>query len=312
MGRTVHSVRRFPTGLAHYVYDVATAEGEAYVVRLTRERQKDEFAGALYWYSLLKPRDVPLPELFFADATGQRFGFPVLVMERLPGTDLCHTYASLTHQEKQGLAKEVAGIQQRVTSLPAGKGFGYALSYDGVGLHPLWTGVLCESLARSRQRIRVAGVIDANVVDRVEAALPSMASYFDGIEPVCFLHDMQAKNVIVDDGKLSGIVDVDSVCFGDPLYTLALTRMALLSDGCDTLYVDAWADALTHPQEQRSILTLYTAICCVDFLSELGHRFNQNSAAPVKEEEVSYLSSILDRLLTELPSLIHAAQRRHG
>jgi Ser/Thr protein kinase RdoA (MazF antagonist) len=297
-GASVRSLARFPTGLAHYVYDAVTVDGERYVVRLTRKEKQNEFAGAVYWHGLLRPCGVPLAQILYSDVAGEQFGFPVLLLERLPGTDLCHVYASLNDAEKRTLAGEVAAVQQRVALLPAGRGFGYACSYDDPSLYATWTDVLHESLARSRRQIRAAGVIDSTVVDRVEGLLTKKESYLSEVAPICFLHDMQAKNVIIDRGRLSGIVDIDSICFGDPLYTLALTRMALLSDGQDTRYIDAWANALGLTHEHRSILTLYTAICCVDFMSEYGQRFNQESAALVREEDVMRLGDILDELLT--------------
>ena len=50
------------------------------------------------------------------------------------------------------------------------------------------------------------------------------------MEPICFLDDLTIKNVIVAEGKLQGIVDFDWVCYGDPLYMIALTQTAVVSD----------------------------------------------------------------------------------
>lgn len=45
-------------------------------------------------------------------------------------------------------------------------------------------------------------------------------SYTSEVKPTPFLDDTTTKNVIINDGKLSGIVDVDYVNFGDHLLTL--------------------------------------------------------------------------------------------
>jgi len=103
--------------------------------------------------------------------------------------------------------------------------------------------------------------------------------------------------VIVHEGRLSGIVDVDVVCFGDPLLTLALTRMALLTRGFDLDYADAWAQELELDAAAHDRLRVYTALCCVDFVGELGQRFNRDAAPPVDPAEVAKLVGILDGLV---------------
>lgn len=94
---------------------------------------------------------------------------------------------------------------------------------------------------------------------------------------MCFLDDTTTKNVLIDQGQLSGIVDVDTVCFGDPLLTPALTQMALLKSAFDTDYISFWAEALLLNLGGRRHLALYTAIFCVIFLSELGQQFNKEA-----------------------------------
>jgi hypothetical protein len=48
------------------------------------------------------------------------------------------------------------------------------------------------------------------------------------------------------------------------------------------------------------VLTLYTAIFCVGFLSEQGMQFNQDTAPEIDRSEVASLLNILDGLLAEL------------
>jgi hypothetical protein len=296
-GHNVKSLRRFPTGLAHYVYDAPLANDEAVVVRLTRPEWNDAFFGAIYWSHLLRPLGVPLPEIFYADATGDAHGFPVLVLERLAGTDLGEVYPALSDEQKRRIASRIVEVQRQIATLPHGSGFGFAHSYDDRALKPSWIDVLAEHLERSRQRIRAVGVVDESVVDRVEHSLTAHRGYFDSVEPVCFLDDTTTKNVIVADGKLSGIVDVDAVCFGDALRTPALTQMSLLNLGYDGIYIDAWREQLALDREQHEILTLYTAMYCVDFLSELGQRFNQDEAPSIDPQQLRRLTTILDGLL---------------
>ena len=304
-GCPVASIERFPTGLAHFVYDARLADGRPVVGRLTRREDADEFAGALYWHERLKPLGIPLPELYYEDVWGVRHGFPVMIIERLPGRDLGDVYSSLTGAQKEQISAWVVGLQRRASKLPVGPGFGYALSYDDPALLPTWKDVLLGSLDRSRRRIQSVGVVDAEVVERVRARLGCFDDYLVRIEPVPFLHDTTTKNVIVDRrGQPTGIVDVDTICFGDPLLTLSLTRMALLAHRHDTDYIDHWERHLQLSAEQHAASLLYTAIHCVGFLSELGQPFNNETAPPVDAEYQRHLLGVLDRLVASTDEVV--------
>ena len=112
------------------------------------------------------------------------------------------------------------------------------------------------------------------------------------------MHDITTNNVIIDDGRLSGVVDVDNLCFSDPLFLVGLIRMALLAHGGSAVYVDEWVDVLRPDQEQLAALDFYTAVFCLCFMDELGHRFNRAAASPVRNTYVERLEGILDRYLT--------------
>jgi Ser/Thr protein kinase RdoA (MazF antagonist) len=299
LGYRARRITRFPMGLAHYVYDVETDRGEKVVVRLTRRTQAAAFRGAVIWSARLRGLGVPLPKLLYTDTEGISNRFPVLIMERLPGSDLGLVYGSLSSLEKRELAARMVEIQQRVARLPAGRGFGYGADAADPHLQPTWRMVLDQHLERSRSRIRAVGLVDPAVVDRVAARLNAHASAFDGVRPVCFLDDTTTKNVLIDRGQLSGIVDVDTVCYGDLLRTVALTRMSLLASQDDTVYTDAWATLLDLSAEQVRLLDLYTAMFGVDFLSEIGQVFNRSRPLASTDEQARRLISIVDELLDD-------------
>jgi aminoglycoside phosphotransferase (APT) family kinase protein len=289
-------VTRFPTGLAHYVFDVVLESGRGMVVRIGLPSARGAFEGAEYWSRTLRPLGVPLPALLQA---GDHAGMPYVILERLPGTDLALVYRTLTTQQKRTLAERIVGIQRAVGTLREGSGFGYVARQSGPFPHSTWLGVVQSSLDRSRRRIARAGVFDPGVVVRVERALAAHTSYLNAVRPRPFLDDTTTKNVIID-ASLSGIVDVDVVCFGDPLFTLALTRTALLNAVENPDYVTHWCDCLESTDEQRAALSLYTAVFCLDFMGEVGERFNRTDTITVDAEGALRLLGMLEGALSEL------------
>jgi hypothetical protein len=292
----VLTVNRFPTGACHFVYDVVTESGRNVVARIARPENRHFLAGAIYWYGFLKPKGLPLAAIISHDIQAEPF--PYMILERLAGEDLWAVYPQLSRAQKKALANEITGLQKLTGSLPFGRGFGFVESFESDSFLPTWIDVLYSQLERSRSRIQAVGIMDVRQVDRVAKKLDNYTSYFAQIAPRCFLDDITTRNVIVHDGKLSGIVDVDFVCFGDNLLTTALTQMSLINLRADLDYIDYWCEAANVTEQQREVLVFYTALFCVDFMGELGQQFNKDHPESVNRERVLWLNDALDQLLT--------------
>jgi aminoglycoside phosphotransferase (APT) family kinase protein len=291
---------RFPTGLCHYVYDAVLADGRAVVLRLARPANLHYLLGAIHWSGLLRPLGLPLPELLHARLTPACTPFPYIVLERLQGRDLGEMYMSMTGPQKETLARRLAGIQEQVGRLPEGVGFGFQSDPRHPPPHRTWAEVVDAGIRRSEQWIMHAGVVDGRRVEQAREAARGLTEYFDGIHPQPFLEDITTKNVLIHDGQLSGIVDVDEMCFGDRVAHLGLTRMALLASHLPTDYIDHWCTALHLSEVQRRALDFYTAAACLCFLGEQGQSFNRDKAPPVNRAEVDFLEGTLDHFLTTL------------
>lgn len=197
---------RFPTGHAHFVFDVKTETGKNFAVRIAMPENRHLLESAVYWNKLLKPKGVPLPEIVASDLKAE---FPYLILERFPGKDLWLVYSELSKPQKKTLAAEMARLQAIAGTLPKAKCFGYLETYRTNSNCRTWFDVLLKYLERSRSRIKATGFFDTEIVDRVERKVRNYENYFSKIEPVAFFDDITTKNVIVNEGKLSGIVDVE-------------------------------------------------------------------------------------------------------
>lgn len=292
------SIARLPTGLCHHVYDVVLADGQHVVARLASSASAAELRGGIYWSQRLRPSGIPLPRMLACDPDGQLLGIPCMILERLPGTDLGHAYPTLTPDQKRSIALELAHVQGLVRQLPPGAGYGYTTGPQPAP-HRTWSAVVAAQNQRSRDWLIQVGQISTDIVDRVDAACDDLASYLAQVAPTPFLDDTTTKNVLIHDGHLSGIVDVDEVCYGDPLFTVALTRASLLASGHDTLYTDAWCEALNLSPQQHLPLDLYTAVFLVTFISEQGMQFNKARPTPIDWPFVERARQLIGVLLKD-------------
>lgn len=286
---------RFTTGLRHWVYDVVLQSGRKAVIRLSHPNHRAELAGGVFWHQQLEQVDVPVASVLASDIAAPQ---PFIVLERLPGTDLGNVFDELDYAQLHLISTTVIDMQRRTNLLPEASGFGYALNYE-TPLQPSWRAVLEASIERSDRWIRKAGVVDARWVRRVENRLDHATTSFDDIAPTAFLHDATTKNVIISNGTVSGLVDVDEMAFGDPLWTTGLTRMSLLSANRSTIYADIQTELLRPSAHSRDDdrINLYTAIHCLGFLAELGQQFNQTEPTAVNAEHQRHLETVMASLL---------------
>jgi aminoglycoside phosphotransferase (APT) family kinase protein len=283
--------RRFTTGARHYVYEVEFADRPPVVVRMGDQTAHAEMIGAVRLSGLLKPRGVPLPAMLAFDVTA---GFPWLVLERLPGNDLGGILAQLSDEQLDQIASGVARAQAITGQTGSAGRYGYA-AVPSEAVFASWSQVLEANLERSRKRIVSAGLFDVALVDAFQSVLAANRHQIDQAEPTPFLHDTTTKNVIVtSSGGLSGIVDVDDLCFGDPRYPVALTFAALMACGGPVQYVLAWMRHAKHVD--NPVFRLYVSLFLLDLIAEHGQVSNGNQRPSTMAARASLQRAFADNL----------------
>jgi len=291
----VARITRFPTGLDHHVFDVVLADGSRLVVRMGHDEESTPLPP---WHPILSAIGVPLPAVF---GDGLLQGTPFLVLERLPGHDLGDLYEDLTSDQRRALAQDVVAIQNAVHALPSGEGYGYVPTPTGPWQYGSWTEVVLANLGRSRPRLAHNGLVADSTWQAVRIAVEGHQP-LRMVQPTAFLDDTTTKNVIVHEGRLSGIVDVDVVCFGDPLYTLGLTQVALAASGSPLDYTAVWCDLVAPERPHHERLSLYRMVFCLDLLSEHGQAFNRSEPLQIAQERVDRLQAQLQEELSDWAS----------
>ncbi len=293
LGHKKFSLKRFPTGLCHYVYEVMPLGQEPFVLRMGYSATRGHIAGSVYWTEQLSPLGIPIPKILHKDLLGL---YPYTILNRIPGQDLGYVYSSLKPKQKQLLAREISHWQVEVGKLPLGNGYGFGFSPSDPRLKSSWPEVIDSQIKRARNWILSNNICNVSHVDRVETEAHLLKSYLEAVQARPFLHDTTTKNVLISKQRLSGIVDIDDVCFGDSLFVIGLTNMALLANGQDTDYITYWCEAQQVSGIQVKALNFYTALFCVTFMGEIGQRFNRETV-DVDMNQAYHYEKILDILL---------------
>lgn len=291
---------RMTTGDQYFVFDIKT-ENSDYVIRMTDANHKSKFNSAIYWQNKLLPLGIPLAKFIKTDLEGMYSQFPALLMLRLPGNDLINVYSDLTDLDKRNLAKEIVKIQAAATTLPEGLGYGITDSYDQIPEDKSWYDFLMNRLQLFKDIITKTAIFDANKITKVISIAKDMEEELRAIRSVPFLWDASERNVIVHNGMISGIVDVDDMCFGDPLLVLGLTFTALENEGYDTVYTDYWAEALYLDKKAKLRLEFYRLFYAVVFMRK--HSMTTTNCQKVNFN-VQRLENIFQQSLIRVKELI--------
>jgi aminoglycoside phosphotransferase (APT) family kinase protein len=208
---------------------------------------------------------LPVPTVIASDFTLTHYPFAFMILNKIPGRDLRYELGEMTPDQMTRLAEQIVGFQRQVWLLPQGSGYGY-VGIGETGPYASWWELVCpdENTPPLLQADTSLGLWQVRVQERMR----NFESYFRAVPPTGFLDDVTVKNVIVQNGELQGLVDFDCVCYGDPLYWLALTVTGVVSDvGTHGLfYVQELKRLWKLTAEQEKVLALYSAGMALDFL----------------------------------------------
>ena len=269
---------RFSTGLGNYVYRI-TIKGTNYVLRCGEH----SYQQTIHYLTELRALGIPVARLI---SHGQHQGLYYMIVTYLEGRELGDIYPSLSDAEKQTIAQEVVHIQNRAALLHS----------SGICNWPQWVD---DMLERARTRIAANGYFDPKLVDSLRPTVSRLRYYFEKLTPRVYLDDITTKNLLIQNGHVSGVIDVDWVEYGDPLTFAALTNMSLLNMEYDTKYVQYLLEQMHITPEQRRAFQFYTLLFCVDFMGERGTTF-VGRTVPVNKEIIERLNRIYAQLWMQL------------
>ena len=279
LSESPQSIERCTVGQGNYVY-IVECKNVKYVVRCSLE--SNAYQDTIYWLGQLSSTEIPVPRVI---AKGKFEEYEYLILNYFEGKDLGLVYAQLTDDDKKEIAKEIVAIQNKVATL----------TLENIEPDWTWRTTVEDMLERAKKRIAKNGYFDVEKVDRLWEFAEHLDEYFTNIKPIAYLDDVSTKNLLIHNGRISGIVDIDWMGIGDKLTYVALTNMALLNMECDTDYVKYILKEMKISDIEKQAFLFYTLMFCVDFMGERGMKF-MDKTIEVNEQIIDRLNGIYDRL----------------
>lgn len=266
------AIKRCSEGIGNYVY-IANYNNYRYVIRCSTE--SNAYAETAYWLNRLTALHIPVPKVI---KQGKFQQHEFIILSYFEGNDIGLVYSELTDSDKRNIAKDLVQIQNRVASL----------ELKNIPSSWSWHSFIQSMLARAEERIEKNGYFDVRKVKQLRTQAAKLDKYFSAVKPVAYLDDISSKNLLIHNGQISGIIDIDWMGIGDKLTYVALTKMALLNLEYDTDYVSYILQEMNLSNDQAKAFQFYTLLYCVDFMGERGMSF--------KDKTIEVNPQIIDRL----------------
>jgi hypothetical protein len=110
---------------------------------------------------------------------------------------------------------------------------------------------------------------------------------------------------MIDNGRFSGLVDLDALAQGDPLEAIGRIKASWYGTHHGRVYTDAVMDAQRLDADNRRIVTMYALHNRILWTMENGIQFNQNTSAQVDRDREQQDKQIVRLLYKELRSRGH-------
>jgi hypothetical protein len=253
--------RQVFTQSGNAIFQAELADGRVVAVRVSPH--SSTFAFTSHNLDVLRQLGLPVSTVLASGTRGANGSF--VILDWIPGRDLQFEFAQLNAAQATHIAGTVADWQRRVASLPKSNGFGWA-PIGGHAACARWTDLFgapsTETPLDSAPRLE-------HLRHRLRLARRSFEPYFATLHPTCFLDDLTTRNVIVERGVLRGLIDVDFVCYGDPLMAVGTTLAHIAADVGEAgrFYGEELVRcSAASTQEQRAI-HFYSALWITAFLA---------------------------------------------
>ncbi len=195
-----------PDDLLQLFYEYRMMRQEPEIHRLVREQSS-----------------IPIPEIAAHDFSRTIIDRDYLFMPRLPGKPLSEAPLSrkAAEQAHYEWGRYIAQLH-RITH-PNGK-YGYAGAHEPMNPASTWREAFLEMYRLELEDIRRAGVYRAEDYSFALGLLEEHADIFSNIVlPVLCHGDIWVTNLMVEsDGNVTGVIDFDRACWGDPEWDLAI------------------------------------------------------------------------------------------
>jgi len=294
-GKYPEVIERMKVGLDNEVYAFELGD-QKYIIRLN---QRESLKGSSKNIPLFQSKGIKVPEIIAEDYSKSTSSYNWQILTRLEGTDIDKVISTLTEEQLDAIAKEIASIVKKLVTLPTNGMYGW-VGLNNKKLKPTLTEEAEEMLATIKSRNEKTGAVKQEYIQLFARVLDKYKDYFKSAPSQFYFDDMSSKNVMIHEGKFNGLVDLDGVAYGDPLEGIGRIKASWHGTLYGNYYADAVMNVLKLNGVQKETVTMWALLNRIYWQAEIGVQFNKNSSLEIDPKRVESGSRIIEGLAKEL------------
>lgn len=288
-------IERMTTGICNEVFSV-TLTSKSVIVRMNADEYQ---IGSDEFIPFFQSKGIRVPEILALDYSKQFVPFVYQIQTKLEGKDIGQVIQNLSDGELQSIAEEIANIAKMLAPTPTNGKFGW-IGSDKKRLFDSWIAFIEKMEDDICRRNTQTGIVGEVYIETFRKTFERYRSYFETVPSTFYYDDMSSKNVLIYEGKFSGLVDLDTMAYGDPLEGIGRIEASWYGTHYGTVYTEAIVRELALNEKQREIVTAYALLNRIYWLSEKGIQFNQNTSTKIDQVAVAEDKQIIDALMVSL------------
>ncbi|MHB8576141.1 MAG: phosphotransferase family protein [Dehalococcoidia bacterium] len=217
LGREMVSRRRIVRGEVNEVYEIATTDGQALIVRISHQAQSG-FAGERWALARCAEAGIPVAEMLLLEPFDTGDGIVTVCVEtKLPGAPLDEVLQADPDRARwRRLVTRAGKILAAIHEIPV-TGYGY-VKEGGATHYASWSAFL-SSRPLDAARLEQAALAHGESTAIVRRALEIVRGRTADLEQPTsqLLHgDFSTKHLLIDHERISGVLDLEDCQGGDP------------------------------------------------------------------------------------------------
>lgn len=185
---------------------------------------------------ILDKTDIPVPKVLFYDWSRRLIDKDIIVMEYLPGETLDKKSSSFSLNEYNNCLSQLGGYIRKLHAITGNK-HGYIGPHKPMIPQDTWRKAFCIMWEKLVKDCRDCGGYSKEQAEFVLSVFQKLTDVIpDNISASLMHMDIWSTNILTDrKGNITGLIDFDRACWGDPELDLAIAQYCglLKSSFCD-------------------------------------------------------------------------------
>lgn len=246
-------------GWFNVAYEVTLVDGRHVVIKIAPPPEVEVMGyevGAMRIEALTlrlidEQTDVPVPRVDFLDESHELVDADWFAMPLMPGENLAIIESGLSQEQRAVHWRQLGAVNRRINSV-VGPGFGQV----NRPIHPTWRAAFGELWQMVLSDAERRSVDIGQDHDELRHLFEAHADSLDEVtRPQLVEWDLWPGNTMVEDGRITGIIDHERAVFGDPLFEAGFSGLDQPGFGDVENFMAGYGQGpLTDRQAERRLL----------------------------------------------------------